>query len=180
MPDPIAPEPSSRWPSYAAAAAAAGLLAWGLLSGPRGGLPEGAPAPAFHLSDLSGKDASLSEYRGKVLLLDFWATWCESCLDELPAIKAVHERFRGRPFAILAASVDEAGPEQVSEYAERHRMPYRVAMADAATARSYGVYGLPSKYLIDKDGLVYRRYVGEVEPSVLESDIRTLLERSPT
>ena len=174
----------SSWknlPAYAAPlAASAGLALFFLLlavPGGDGGLTSGAAAPDFALTDLAGRTATLGEYRGKVLLLDFWATYCESCRTELPALKALHERFQPEGFELLAASMDEAAPEAVARYAAEFALPFRVVFAEAGVARAYRVFGLPTKYLIDADGRIVRRYLLETEAKTLEEDVSTLLAR---
>lgn len=170
-----------KLPAYAAPlAGSAGLALFFVLlavPGGDGGLKDGAAAPDFALTDLAGRNATLGDYRGKVLLLDFWATYCDSCRAELPALKALHQRFQPKGFELLAASMDEAAPEAVARYAADFALPFRVVFAEAEVARAYRVFGLPTKYLIDADGRIYRRYLLETEPRTLERDIETLLAR---
>ena len=166
-------------PVYAVLALAAltGLF-WLIGSRSSGGPRPGAPAPGFQLTDLAGRTATLAEYRGKVLLLDFWATWCDTCQEEVPWLKTLHARFHDRGLELVAASVDDTA-SPVQAFAARRELPYRVLLADYATARSYDVWGLPTKFLIDPEGLIYRRYVGEVTAEELEKDLEALLTRRP-
>ncbi|MFA6031089.1 MAG: TlpA disulfide reductase family protein [Elusimicrobiota bacterium] len=167
----------ARW--TLAAVAAAGL-AWLLYCAPRGGgLAPGAQAPDFRLSDLAGRPISLSDLRGRVVLVDFWATWCGTCAEEIPALKDLYGRYRGAEFELLAAAVDQGDSSEVALFARSNGLPYPVLLADYATARAYGVSGIPTKYLIDRAGVVRRRYYGETDPSTLAADIDALLGRKP-
>lgn len=164
----------------AAAALAAGLVGF-LASRPVAGGPVvGSPAPEFRLADMSGRTVTLSEYRGKVVLIDFWATWCSSCDLELPDLKSIHQRFPAAEFALLAASVDEAGPEVVARYASEKTVPYRVLFADQATSRAYRIFGLPTKFLIDRNGILVHKYLDGVSPTDLALDIQTQIGRRPS
>lgn len=160
------------------AALAAGLLVYtmaGRARTPRPPVKEGAQAPALRLTDVAGQSATLAQYRGQVVLLDFWATWCDSCVLEVPDLRAIHSRYRSKGFEILAASVDVDGRKALLPFIAQHSIPWRVLVADSDTTRAYKVFGLPAKFLIDSEGLVSRRYDGPVDPRVLETDIRRLL-----
>lgn len=133
------------------------------------------PAPPTEFTDISGQTASLQQYRGKVVLLDFWATWCAACIDELPDLKKLHAALRGEDFELLAASLDEAGPAAVRPFATRNAIPWRIAFADEASIQDFQVFGLPTKFLIDRKGNIARKYIGGVDPRSLEQDIRKLL-----
>ncbi|MBI3299782.1 MAG: TlpA family protein disulfide reductase [Elusimicrobia bacterium] len=165
--------------NISAAALAVGVLAF-LAVQPGGGPAVGTPAPEFRLADLSGRTATLAEYKGKVVLLDFWATWCSTCEAELPDLKAVHRRFAKDDFVLLAASLDEGGPEVVARYASEKALPYRVLFGDQNTAGAYRIFGLPTKYLIDRDGIISRKYLDGVPLPDLERDIQAQLDRRPS
>lgn len=171
---------ASVFKRYAWPLAGAGGLAlfFLLLAAPGGGgLEPGAPAPPFELTDLGGRPVTLADYRGKVLLLDFWATWCHTCKSEVPALKELHRKFSGPRFALLAASVDEGAPDAVARFAAENALPYTVAFASEQTARDYRVFGLPTKYLIDARGRIHRRYLLETTPGELERDVASLLDK---
>lgn len=166
--------------SLAAAALAVGVIAY-LATRPAGaGLDVGSPAPEFRLTDLSGRSVSLADYKGKVVLLDFWATWCSSCEAEVPELKAVDARFKGKDFALLAASVDEGGPDVVARYAVQKALPYRVLFADDASSRAYRVFTLPATFLIGRDGAIARKYIDPPTEEALVGDIQSQLDRRPS
>lgn len=135
----------------------------------------GEPAKEFGLPNLAGKVVSLSQYRGKVVLLDFWATWCVSCVEELPELKTFHAKYGPKGLAVLAASVDEGGRQAVIPFVAEHDIPYTVLLTDQRTLEAYGVWGLPTTFLIDREGIVRKRYVGYKSMREVESEIVSIL-----
>ena len=120
------------------------------------------PAPDFTLSTLSGASLSLAELRGKVVLLNFWATWCVPCRKEMPAIEALYQRYKDRGLEVLAVSLDKGSTSGVESFVKEMGVTYRVALDPSwATARTYGVRGLPATFLIDRAGNVVMRELGE-------------------
>lgn len=138
---------------------------------------EGRPAPDLKLSDLSGRQASIEEYRGKIVLVDFWATWCEACKEEMPDLKRLYQKLRPQGVEFLAPSMDEDGKKALLPFVAQFEVPWRVLLANDEAARAYGVFGLPTKFLIDPSGVIVRRYVGPVEVSELERDVLSLLKK---
>jgi peroxiredoxin len=120
------------------------------------------PAPDFTLSTLSGTSLSLADLRGKVVLLNFWATWCMPCRKEMPAIEALYQRYKDRGLEVLAISLDKGSATVVEAFVQEMGVTYRVALDPSwATARTYGVRGLPATFLIDRAGHVLLRELGE-------------------
>lgn len=142
------------------------------------GIGAGAPAPGFRLAGLNGRSAGLLDYRGSVVLLDFWATWCDTCRSELPMLKSLHAKYRGKDFELLALSIDEGSPREVADFAAANDLPYPVLIADYPTIRRYRVSGIPAKFLIGRNGTIAARYIGPSDPSRLETDIDNLLSRN--
>lgn len=140
---------------------------------------EGQPAPTLRLVDVSGQEAALSQYLGKVVLIDFWATWCTTCIDELPDMKAIYTKYSPRGLVILAPSMDAEGRKVLLPFIAEHKIPWRVLIGDQHSSKTFDVYGLPTKYLIDRNGVVARKYSGPVDPGALEKDIQSLLLQSP-
>jgi len=162
------------WAAAALAVAAACLLL--LFFASRGPRPvPGARAPEFRLAGLDGRPKSLSDYRGRVVLLDFWATWCDTCREELPDLIRLYQRFRGNRFELLGVSVDEGGASRVGRFARAVGLPYPVLLADYATVESYEISPIPVKFLVDQNGIIYRKYLGAADPAELSADIETLL-----
>jgi thiol-disulfide isomerase/thioredoxin len=133
-------------------------------------------APAFSLVDLSGKQVRFDDYRGKVLLLDFWAPWCNPCRHEIPEFVRLQDKYRGQGFQVVGLAVDESRA-RVEEFYRQFGMNYPVAMCDRFTRTVYGgITGLPTTFLIGRDGRIYLRVVGApVELKGFEMEIRTLL-----
>jgi peroxiredoxin len=166
-----------KWAAGIAALAAAGLLFFTLSPLLR---PEtvqaGAAAPELRLSKLKGGLVSLSDYRGRVLLLNFWATWCPGCVEELPALEKLYKKHEAGGLSVLAASLDEKR-DPVAAFVEKLGLTFPIVMADAKAAAAYRVAGLPMSYLIGSDGVVRKRYAGVVDPATIENDILGLLHR---
>lgn len=114
----------------------------------------GTTAEDFRLADLDGKQQSLSQYRGKVVLVNFWATWCKPCTTEMPAMQAIYDRLRDKGFVVLAVNEleDEA---KVREHIQQHGHTFPVLMdRDNKVANQFGVFGLPVSVFIDEKGVV--------------------------
>jgi peroxiredoxin len=135
-------------------------------------------APDFSLPQLSGQQLHLSDYRGKLVLLDFWATWCDACRDEIPHFVELQNKYRDQGLQIVGISMDDS-PEPVRDFYPRFKMNYPVVMGNAATGQLYGgVLGLPIAFLMDRDGHIYSKHVGATDVSVFENEITTLLQEN--
>jgi peroxiredoxin len=120
------------------------------------------PAPDFTLEDIDGKKFSLKEYRGKVVLLNFWATWCPPCRREMPSMERLNREFRGKDFVVLALNQMEDTDQVFTYTAELDVSPTFTILFDknSDVSRAYGVLGLPTTYLIDKKGNIRFRAIG--------------------
>ncbi|KAA6464530.1 TlpA family protein disulfide reductase [Acidobacteria bacterium AB60] len=133
------------------------------------------PAPRFQRTSLEGRRVDLADYRGKVVLLTFWATWCAPCLVEMPRLIDWQNRYRSDGLQVLAVSLDDDAEPVRALTAERH-LNYPVMMGDANLARAYGrILGLPVSFLIDRHGKIAAVYKGETDPTTIESGIKPLL-----
>jgi peroxiredoxin len=136
------------------------------------------PAPDFTLKDASGKTAKLQDYRGKVLLLDFWATWCTGCKEEIPWFSEFQRTYRAQGFAVVGVSVDEGGWKVVKPFLAQATVPYRMLLADDPTSRRYGITNLPDTFLLDRQGRIAAAYrAGLVEKDDVEANIKTILAK---
>jgi peroxiredoxin len=138
-------------------------------------------APEFELKDAHGRVAKMSDYKGKVVLLNFWATWCGPCKIEIPWFVDLEQRFKDRGFAVLGVSMDEEGWEIVKPYIEARKMNYRVVIGTDMVADLYGgVDSLPTSFIIDRQGKIAGVHVGLVSKSVYENEILQLLDNKTT
>jgi thiol-disulfide isomerase/thioredoxin len=135
------------------------------------------PAPEVSLSLLDGGALDLSSLRGKVVLLDFWATWCVPCIAEIPMFNQLNKEYKSKGFELVAVSLDEEGAEKVKPFLKRHPMSYTQALGDADLAERFDVAdsSLPVALIIDKQGRIRSRHVGITKREVFESEIKQLL-----
>ncbi|MBL8179691.1 MAG: TlpA family protein disulfide reductase [Bryobacterales bacterium] len=134
-------------------------------------------APGFTLKDATGRSVQLADYKGKVVLLNFWATWCGPCKIEIPWFIDFEQRYKDRGFAVLGVSMDEDGWEAVKPYIETKKVNYRVVIGTDEVADLYGgVSSLPTSFLIDRQGKIASTHVGLVSKSVYQNDIEQLLD----
>lgn len=119
-------------------------------------------APDFTLKDADGKAISLASYRGSVVLLNFWATWCPSCREEMPSMNKLVRQFKNRKFAIIEVATDRSSSD-VRNYLKKHPSDATVLVDDGlSVSRSlYKVFVLPMSFLIDKKGVIVQKYYGE-------------------
>jgi peroxiredoxin len=121
------------------------------------------PAPEVKFTALSGESFSTSELRGKVVLVNFWATYCAECIKEMPKLVDTHRKFAARGYETIAVAVRRDDPGRVAQFAARHALPFKVALdSTGELGRGFGNVRLtPMSFLIDKNGRVLRRYIGE-------------------
>jgi len=118
-------------------------------------------APDFTLKDADGKTVHLSDYKGKVVLLDFWATWCGPCKIEIPWFMEFEQQFKDKGFAVVGVSMDEDGWGAVKPYMERMKVNYRIVLGNDKVGDQYGgVDSLPTTFLIDRQGRIAATHVG--------------------
>jgi cytochrome c biogenesis protein CcmG/thiol:disulfide interchange protein DsbE len=135
------------------------------------------PAPAFVRNDLSGQKIALEKYRGKVVLLDFLATWCTGCQVELPRFEAWQRKYGAEGFAVLAVSMDDTAAP-VRRTVRRLRLGFPVVMGDARLGDEYGgLLGLPVTYLIDREGRILAKFKGENDLDAMEREIQSALRQ---
>ncbi|MBV9268817.1 MAG: TlpA family protein disulfide reductase [Acidobacteriaceae bacterium] len=139
------------------------------------------PAPDFSLRDANGASVKLSDYKGKVVLLNFWATWCGPCALEIPWFEEFEQQFKSRGFEVLGVSMDEDGWKAVKPYLVEHRVNYRVVLGNDSVTQLYGgVDSLPTSFLIDRDGKVAYVHVGLAGKNEYQDEIQNLLGAAQT
>ncbi len=142
---------------------------------------EGEPAPEFSLPSLDGGTVDLASYRGKVVMVHFWATWCPPCVEEIPTLDRLARRFAGTDFRLLAVSVDEGGADAVRAFLKRNELSLQVLLdPDRGTAARYGTFKFPETYIVDRRGILRYKAIGArnwMHPENIKI-VQELLDRS--
>jgi thiol-disulfide isomerase/thioredoxin len=137
-------------------------------------------APEFNLKDGDGRNVRLSEYRGKVVLLNFWATWCGPCKIEMPWFIDFERQYKDQGFAVVGIAMDEEGWSAIKPFLAEMAVNYRVVQGNDDTATLYGgVEALPTTFLIDREGRVASTHIGLTGKDVFENGIKELLQSKP-
>jgi peroxiredoxin len=124
----------------------------------------GASAPEFSLPTLRGDFVKLSDYRGKVVFLNIWATWCGPCREEMPFMEALYQRLKGRQFEMLAISIDRGGKETVGSFVSKYGLRFPVLLdPESKTYKLYGLTGVPETFIIDRKGIILYKAIGPQE-----------------
>ena len=135
------------------------------------------PAPDFALKDSTGKVVKLSDFKGKIVLLNFWATWCGPCRIEIPWFVEFEQKHKDKGFAVLGVAMDDEGWTVVKPYVERQKMNYRVVIGTDEVASHYGgVDSLPTSFVIDREGKIAAVHIGLVSKKNYENDLNELLQ----
>lgn len=132
-------------------------------------------APDFTLQQIGGPRLTLSSYRGKVVLLDFWATWCYPCRQEIPHFVEFEQKYADRGLQVIGVSMDDS-PDPVPAFYQQYHMNYPVVMGNAKIGESYGgLLGLPITFLLDRQGRIAAKHIGATDAAVFEREIQRLL-----
>jgi thiol-disulfide isomerase/thioredoxin len=159
----LLPRPHAGWRACVAAVLA---LAW---LGCSADEPSASPAADFTLPDLQGKPIRLSDYHGKTVIIDFWATWCPPCIFQIPELNKLAAAHREKgDVVVIGVSVDTDGPAVVAPWVEEHAVGYTIVCGDEELAAEFGVFGFPTLVIIDPEGELASRHVGLLEYDTLE------------
>ena len=140
-------------------------------------LPKLGPAPVWQLKDVNGTVVSSEQFKGKVVVLDFWATWCGPCREEIPGYTNLQRKYGQDGLAIIGVSMDEAGPSVVKAFIEKFGVNYQMVMNDDAVTSAFGqMDAIPTTFLIDRTGEVRDRKVGMEPTAEYEKKIAALLK----
>ena len=133
-------------------------------------------APAWELSDTDGKPVKSSDFAGKVVILDFWATWCPPCKAEIPGFVELQEKYKDKGLVIVGVSLDEQGPAVVKPFMQQFRVNYPIVMGDEKIVEDFGgVTAIPTTFIIDKAGNIVKKHVGFTPKENFEKEITPLL-----
>ncbi|HSK43796.1 MAG TPA: TlpA disulfide reductase family protein, partial [Candidatus Binatia bacterium] len=136
-------------------------------------------APEFALEDSAGKTATLKDYRGRVVVLDFWATWCHGCKEEIPWFAEFERTYGAQGLSVVGVSMDDEGWKVVKPFIQEAKVPYRIVLGNDATAQKYGIQAMPDTFLIDRQGKIAAAYTGMVDKDAVEKNIRAMIAERP-
>ena len=156
------------------------LLAAGfalVVSAVQAALPVIGPAPAWKLKTLEGREVSSTDFKGKVVVVDFWATWCPPCRAEIPGYIELQKKYADKGLVILGLSLDDAGVEVVQKFATAQKINYPILLDASSAAEAFGdIRSIPTTFLIDKDGNIRHKKVGAAKADAYEKIVAELLE----
>ena len=132
-------------------------------------------APDFSATDLEGKKVSLSDFRGKVVLLDFWATWCPPCREEIPELQKIFDEYRDKGVVVIGASSESS--EQIRQFKQKMGISYPLLKVATKVFSTYQVRGIPTTYIIDKKGYIQHREVGFAPGRGVEEKFRNIIKK---
>jgi peroxiredoxin len=139
---------------------------------------QGKAAPDFELASLDGKKLKLSDFHGKAVLLNFWATWCEPCKIEMPWFVDLQNKYGSQGFQVLGIAMDDASPSDIADFAKKMGVNYPIVIGKEAVGDQYGgIPYLPSTFYIDRDGKVVERVFGLVSRSEIEANIQKAMSQ---
>jgi thiol-disulfide isomerase/thioredoxin len=139
-------------------------------------VPSATLAPSFSRPDLEGNTVNSADFSGKVVLVDFWATWCPPCRRSIPHLVDLHQKYSDQGFAVVGVSLDTKGPEEVAKFAQNFRIPYTIVMGDRQMAEEWKLgRGIPTAFLVDRKGNVVNTIVGYKELDYYENLIKLYL-----
>lgn len=137
---------------------------------------------SFSLPNLKGELIDISQFRGKVILLNFWATWCPPCREEIPYLNELYKQYKEKGLVVVGIALDRGGPKEVQKFLEKYEIQYINLMGDEGVLEAFNnipgmglIQGIPTTFLIDRKGQICRRFVGLTEKRVFEEAVKQLL-----
>lgn len=129
----------------------------------------------FTLSSLDGVEMSLLDFKGRVIIMDFWATWCGPCEVEIPSFVELQEEYGEKGLQILGVSLDRGGKEDLINFCDNLNINYPILIGNNALANKFGVQAIPTTYIIDREGNLFKKYIGVRGKEVFKNDIEQLI-----
>lgn len=146
------------------------------------GIAPGQTPPEFVLPDLDGNEVTLADYKGKVVVLDLWATWCPPCRQEIPFLVSLYEEYKDQGLVVVGIGLDQGGASVIAPFVEQNEVTYPILVGGQDVSVSYNVSGIPMTLMIDRDGRVASKDVGfapTMEPQ-MRARVEELLSRQAT
>jgi peroxiredoxin len=147
-------------------------------------LAENLALPPFTLLNLKGEKVKSSDFQGKVILLNFWATWCPPCREEIPYFNELYDRYKKDGLVVIGIALDRGRPEEVQKFLEKFRVEFINLMGDEAVVEAFSsipsmgpLHGIPTTFIIDRKGQICRRFVGLTEKRMFEEVINQVLSK---
>ncbi len=152
------------------------MLAVGLVAGPAVGSAGAKPAPNFALKTAEGKTVELKQLAGKVVVVNFWATWCGPCRAEIPGMLEIYSKYKGKGLEIVGISLDQQGFSVVTPFVQRMKIDYPVVVGDGGVVAAYGNFqAIPTTFIVDRKGNIVDEHTGSMSKEQFEKIIKPLL-----
>ncbi len=134
-------------------------------------------APDFTLPDLEGNSLTLSDFKGRVIILNFWATWCPPCRKEIPDFIELYEKYKDEGLLIIGVSLDRGDSRTVKQFSKNYKINYPIVLGNVNVTQDYGgIRGIPTTFVIDRKGNIKKKYVGYRSRAIFEEAVKRLLE----
>lgn len=162
--------------TFLALAVSSTVIIYAALAGDGTAASDKTTAPDWQLKGLDGKTIRSEDFKGKVVILDFWATWCGPCRAEIPGFIALQKQYGKQGLVVIGASVDEGGVDDVKPFTEKLGMNYTVGLADDKVQQAFGgIEAIPTTFVIDRGGHIVQKHLGLTEKDEFEAEIKPLL-----